>query len=88
MIKELKYFLYIITIVSFVFIILNYYFSDENKKNSYRSTQVLDSKIIKYSKTLQILESDTENIIEYVENNFNKDKKKYNFWELIIDNDK
>ena len=88
MIKELKYFLYVITIVSFVFIILNYYFSDENKKNSYRSTQVLDNKIIKYSKTLQILESDTENIIEYVENNFNKDKKKYKFWELIIDNDK
>jgi len=88
MIKELKYFLYAITIVSFIFFVLNYYFSDENKKNSYRSTKVYDSKIIKYSKTLQILESDTENIVEYVENNFNKDKKKYKFWELIIDNDK
>ena len=88
MIKELKYFLYVITIVSFIFFILNYYFSDENKKNSYRSTKVFDSKIIKYSKTLQSLESDTENIVEYVENNFNKDKKKYKFWELIIDNDK
>ena len=88
MIKELKYFLYAITIVSFIFFVLNYYFSDENKKNSYRSTKVYDSKLIKYSKTLQILESDTENIVEYVENNFNKDKKKYKFWELIIDNDK
>ena len=88
MIKELKYFLYVITIISFIFFILNYYFSDENKKNSYRSTKVFDSKIIKYSKTLQSLESDTENIAEYVENNFNKDKKKYKFWELIIDNDK
>ena len=88
MIKELKYFLYTITVVSFTFFILSYYFSDENKKNSYRSTKVFDSKIIKYSKTLQILESDTENIVEYVENNFNKDKKKYKFWELIIDNDK
>ena len=88
MIKELKYFLYAITVVSFIFLVLNYYFSDENKKNSYRSTKVYDSKIIKYSKTLQILESDTENIVEYVENNFNKDKKKYKFWELIIDNDK
>jgi len=88
MIKELKYFLYVITIVSFIFFILNYYFSDENKKNSYRSTKVFDSKIIKYSKTLQSLESDTENIVEYVENNFNKEKKKYKFWELIIDNDK
>ena len=88
MIKELKYFLYVITIIGFIFFILNYYFSDENKKNSYRSTKVFDSKIIEYSKTLQSLESDTENIIEYVENTNNKDKKKYRFWELIIDNDK
>jgi len=88
MIKELKYFLYAITIIFFIFFILNYYFSDENKKNSYRSTKLFDSKIIKYSKTLQSLESDTENIVEYVENNFNKDKKKYKFLELIIDNDK
>ena len=86
MIKELKYFLYVITIIGFFFLILNYYFSDENKKNSYRSTKVFDSKIVKYSKTLQSLENDTENIVEYVENTFNKDKKKYKFWELIIDN--
>ena len=88
MIKELKYFLYVITIISFIFFILNYYFSDENKKNSYRSTKIFDNKIVKYSKTLQSLESDTDNIVEYVENTFNKDKKKYKFWELIIDNDK
>ena len=61
---------------------------DENKKNSYRSTKVFDSKIVKYSKTLQTLESDTKNIVEYVENTFNKEKKKYKFMELIIDNDK
>ena len=88
MIKELKYFLYIFTIISFIFFILNYYFSDENKKNSYRSTKIFDTKIVKYSETLQTLESDTENIVEYIENTFNKDKKKYKFWELIIDNDK
>ena len=88
MIKELKYFLYVITIIGFIFFILNYYFSDENKKNSYRSTKIFDNKIVKYSKTLQSLENDTENIVEYIENTFNKDKKKYKFWELIIDNDK
>ena len=88
MIKELKYFLYVITIIGFIFFILNYYFSDENKKNTYRSTKVFDGKIFKYIKNLQSLESDTENIVEYVENTFNKDKKKYKFWELIIDNDK
>ena len=88
MIKELKYFLYLITIFSFIFFILNYYFSDKYKKNSYRSIKVFDSKIIKYTETLQTLESDTENIVEYIENTFNKDKKKYKFWELIINNDK
>ena len=88
MIKELKYLLYTITIISFIFFILNYYFSDKNKKNSYRSTKIFDTKIVKYSETLQTLESDTENIVEYIENTFNKDKKKYKFWELIIDNDK
>jgi len=88
MIKELKYFLYTITIIGFIFFILNYYFSDENKKNSYRLTKVFDSKVVQYSKTLQSLKSDTENIVEYVENTFNKDKNKYKFWELIIDNDK
>ena len=88
MIKELKYFFYTITIISFIFFILNYYFSDENKKNSYRSTKIFDTKIVKYSETLQTLENDTENIVEYIENTFNKDKKKYKFWELIIDNDK
>ena len=88
MIRELKYFLYAITVIVFISFILSYYFSDENKKNSYRSIKVYDSKIVKYSKTLQILESDTKNIIEYAESTFDKDKKKYKFWELIIDNDK
>tara|TARA_B110001454_G_C12437452_1_gene316330 strand:- start:204 stop:470 length:267 start_codon:yes stop_codon:yes gene_type:complete len=88
MIKELKYSLYTITIISFIFFTLNYYFSDENKKNSYRSTKNFDNKIVNFSKTLPNLESDTENIIEYVEYNRSKDKQKYKFWELIIDNEK
>ena len=88
MLKELKYFLYTITIIVFIFFVLNYYFSDKNIKNSYRSTKIFDSKVIKYTNTLQILESDTENIVEYAENNINNKKKNYKFWELIIDNDK
>ena len=87
MIKELKYFLYIVTILSFVFFIGNYYFSDKNIKNSYRSIKLFDNDINKYSNNLKVLESDTENIIEYVENTSNKDETKYNFWELLI-NDK
>ena len=85
--KELKYFFYVVTILGFLIFSGTYYFSDNNKKNSYRSTKLYDSKIIEYNKELLKLESDTENIIEYVENNSNKDKNKYKFWELF-NNDK
>ena len=63
------------------------FISDKNKRNSYRSTKLYNNKIIKYNKNLLTLESDTENIIEYSENNLNKDKTKYKFWELLS-NDK
>ena len=85
--KELKYFFYVFTILGFLIFVGTYYFSDKNKKNSYRSSKLYDNKIIKYNDNLITLENDTENIIEYVENNFNKDKKKYKFLELL-NNDK
>ena len=85
--KELKYLLYVATILGFLILAGSYYFSDKNKKNSYRSIMLYDNKIIKYNNKLLKLESDTENIIEYVDNNLNKDKKKYKFWELF-NNDK
>ena len=81
--KELKYLLYVATILGFLILAGSYYFSDKNKKNSYRSTKLYDSKIIKYNKNLLTLKSDTEDIIEYSENNLNKDKKKYYFFELL-----
>ena len=85
--KELKYFLYVVTILGFIIFVVTYYFSDKNKKNSYRSTKLYDNKIIEYNDDLIVLENDTENIIEFVENNLNIDKKKYKFWELL-NNDK
>ena len=85
--KELKYFLYVVTVLGFLIFSGSYYFSDENKKNSYRSTKLYENKIINYNKNLIILESDTNEIIEYTANTLNKDKKKYKFWELF-NNDK
>ncbi len=85
--KELKYFLYIITIFGFLIFVGNYYFSDQNKKKSYRSIDLYDNKIIKYANNLPLLENDTNDFIEYAENNITKDKKKYKFWDLL-DNDK
>ena len=81
MIKELKYFFYIFTIAAFIIFIANYYFSDENKKNSYRSIKLFEKRIIEYSSKLQTLESNTDKITDYVENTTNKE---YKFMELLF----
>ena len=83
MLKELKYFFFILIIFIFIFIIGRYYFSDQNKKNIYRSINKMDQNIEKLNEKLHIIKSDTKNIIEYVENDKNKEKKKYYFWELL-----
>ena len=87
MIKEIKYLIFLLIIMIFVFFTLNYYFSDSHKKKSYRSLSNLNKKIQLYSQKLPILEDDTQNIIEYVKNTKTKKKKKYLFWELLNKND-
>ena len=87
MIKELKYLLFLLVIFLFFFLSLKYYFSDNNKKNSYRSYKHVDKKIVKYSQNLILLKNDTINIVEYVEKIIDKNKKNYNFWNLINDNE-
>ena len=87
MLKELKYFLYLFVIILFVFISFKYYFSDNNKKNSYRSFKQMDEKIINYSQNIILLKNDTIDIVEYVEKTINKNKKNYNFWKLINNNE-
>ena len=81
--KELKYFLYVFTILGFIIYVFTYYFSDENKKKSYRSYKNNDEKIKIYLKNLPVLENDTKNVIEYVKQTNKKKKKKFNFWKLL-----
>ena len=88
MLKEFKYISYLLTIFGFIFFVCKYYFSENYKKKSFRSLSVQDDKIIIYNKKLKILKSDTVNIVEYLDNSFNKSKKKYKFWELLDDNEK
>ena len=83
MIKELKYLFFLLIISLFFFLSLKYYFSDDNKKNSYRSYKQVNKKIKEYSKNVILLKSDTIDIVEYVEKNTNNNKKNYNFWKLI-----
>ena len=45
--------------------------------------KLYEDKIQSSQSDLKILENDTNNIIFYNENNSNKGKKKYNFWNLL-----
>tara|TARA_B100001059_G_C17483611_1_gene402862 strand:+ start:196 stop:459 length:264 start_codon:yes stop_codon:yes gene_type:complete len=83
MFKEIKNLVLILIIALFIFINGRYYFSDTNKKNSYRSLNTIDRKIIIFAENIPILEDDTKNIIEYIKQNNNKKKKKFNFWKLL-----
>ena len=81
--KEVKYVIFIVVISSFLFFTVKYYFSDENVKKSYRSYNSIDERIKIYSLKLPILENDTNDVIEYVNQNNKIKKKKFNFWKLL-----
>ena len=83
MIKEFKYLIFLIVIFFFIFFNLRYYFSDQNKKNSYRTLNQIDKKIESTMTDLILLENDTKNIIDFVEYKNNKKTEKYSFWELL-----
>ena len=86
MVREIKYLSFLLIIIVFIVLIGKYYFSDNNKKNSFRSLNNIDNKINNYVKKVPIIESDTKDIIEYVEQT-NSKKKKYNFWKLLNPNE-
>ena len=87
MLKEIKYSIFLIVIFVFIFFTGKYYFSDANKKNSFRSLNNIDKKINLHSQNLPILKNDTQEIIEYAKNTKNKKERSYFFWELINKDD-
>ena len=86
MIKELKNLFYILFVFLILFFTLKYYFSDNYKKKSFRAMQFIDKKIDIFSNKLILLNNDTRDIVEYVEKK-NDNKKNYNFWKLINNNE-
>ena len=86
MIKELKNLFYILFVFLILFFPLKYYFSDNYKKKSFRAMQLIDKKIDIFSNKLILLNNDTRDIVEYVEKK-NDNKKNYNFWKLINNNE-
>ncbi len=88
MFKEIKYLIFILIISLFIIFTVRYYFSDDYKKKSYRSLKSIDEKINVFAEKIPILEDDTKNIIEYVEQSNSKKKKKFNFWKLLKPDEK
>ena len=87
MLKEIKHLVFILIIFLFMFFTIKYYFSDTNKKNSYRSLNTINERINIFAEKLPFLEDDTSNIIEYAEQSKGKKKKKFNFWKLLESNE-
>ena len=87
MLREMRYLIFSLIIAFFLFFIGKYYFSNDNKKNSYRSLNNINKKIDIYSEKLPVLEDNTKDIIQYVEKSNNNKKKKFNFWKLLESNE-
>ena len=83
MFKEIKYFIFFLVITLFIFFSINFYVSDENKKKTFRSLSSLDKNIKMYETKLPIILNDTDNIVKYLNNDDNSNKRKYSFWDLL-----
>ena len=84
MIKEIKYLFYLVVLSLFIFLVINYYFSDYYEKKSYRKISNFLDNFNSKNIDLPLIKSDTKNIIEYKinpEQIINTKKRK--FWELI-----
>tara|TARA_X000000368_G_C22544001_1_gene499101 strand:- start:33 stop:296 length:264 start_codon:yes stop_codon:yes gene_type:complete len=83
MLKEIKYFIFSLIIILFVFFSFKYYISDENIKKTFRNLSSIDKSISSYESKLPIIFNDTDNIVQYLDNEESKNKKKYSFWDLL-----
>ena len=83
MLKEIKYFIFFLATILFIFFSINFYISDENKKKTYRNLNIIDKKISIYETKLPIITNDTDDIVSYLNNDDSKNKKKYSFWDLL-----
>jgi len=84
MIKEIRYLFYLVVLSIFIFLIINYYFSDYYEKKSNRKISNFLDNFNSKNIDLPLIKSDTKNIIEY---KINSDQmintKQRKFWDLI-----
>ena len=82
-VKRNKILYFFLFIVLFIFFSIKYYISDENKEKTFRNLSLIDKSISVYDSKLPIMSNDTDNIVKYLNNDKNTNKKKYSFWDLL-----
>ena len=85
MLKNIKNIFYLITFVTFLSLILIFYFSDTNIRKTNKSRSFYSVKANEKTLEIPLLKNDTDDVIEYRDDIeiYKKSKKKYFFWNLI-----
>tara|TARA_Y100000590_G_scaffold267194_1_gene300077 strand:- start:4927 stop:5190 length:264 start_codon:yes stop_codon:yes gene_type:complete len=83
MVKEIKYFIFFLIIILFIFFSVKYYISDANIKKTFKNLSSIDKNISIYESKLLTIYNDTDDVIKYLNNDESESKKKYSFWELL-----
>ena len=84
MIKEIKYLFYLVVLSIFIFLVINYYFSDYYEKKSNRKISNFLDNFNSKNIDLPLIKSDTKNIIEYkIDSDQMINTKQRKFWDLI-----
>ena len=88
MLSKFKNITFLIILITFIFIIVKYYFSEENIKFTNISRSTYSAMTNDNNDKLPVLKSDTNNIIVYKNDleEFTKKRKK-RFWEKLISNE-
>ena len=84
MVKEIRYLFYLVVLSIFIFLVINYYFSDYYEKKSNRKISNFLDNFNSKNIDIPLIKNDTKNIIEY---KINSDQmintKQRKFWDLI-----
>ena len=84
MVKEIRYLFYLVVLSIFIFLVINYYFSDYYEKKSNRKISNFLDNFNSKNIDLPLIKSDTKNIIEYKNNSDEMiNTKQRKFWDLI-----
>ena len=80
--KEIKYSIFILSIILSILLTIKFYISDEYKKKTFRVLNSIDQKINLKKLQIPVFLSDTDNIITYLNKDDNSNKK-FTFWDLL-----